>query len=191
MRNLMPTDEHDLRTIPARIVWARPGRRLTRSGFLTAGRLKRLVRAFDEGRLSAGQWTHRTRLAVGLWHSLSASPEEAREAMRRGITGCTAALGGAVAGGGYHETLTVFFLRMIEAFAVAAPPELDLVGLANALLDSVLANPRLAGAFYSPERLCSARARAAWVRPDLQPIQWPPVVAKKSALISVLRARAA
>ena len=145
--------------------------------------------AFEAGQLFARQWTHRTRLVVGLWHGLCASPTGAHEAMRRGIMACRANLG--LTGGGYHRTRTEFFLKMIGAFAIAAPRELNLVSLANALLASALTRTDLADAFYTPARLSSTAARDTWLEPDLRALAWPALVGGITARRPTLCAEAA
>jgi hypothetical protein len=66
------------------------------------------------------------------------------EAMRRGIIACEARLHGSNARRCvYHDAITAFYLEKILAFAISAPPCLGLLELANDLLTSELANPRL------------------------------------------------
>ncbi len=67
---------------------------------------------------------------------------------------------------GYHHTITIFFLREIDAFCapIAGRP----VGArATRLLASPLAATDYPLQFYSRERLFSVEARRDWVAPDL------------------------
>jgi hypothetical protein len=109
---------------------------------LTLSRLRCMVRAFEEGRVLACNWNHRTRLVLGLWYVLNPSEGEPLAAMRRGIVACEARLDGSPwLHGGYDETITAFYLEKIREFAISAPPDLGLLELANALLASELADP--------------------------------------------------
>jgi len=67
---------------------------------------------------------------------------------------------------GYHHTITLFFLRHINAFL--APFANEGVGRrATRLLASPLAATDYPLAFYSRERLFSTEARRGWLDPDL------------------------
>ncbi|MCB2112679.1 MAG: hypothetical protein R3C42_08410 [Parvularculaceae bacterium] len=75
---------------------------------------------------------------------------------------------------GYHHTITLFFLRRIDAFfATGARANMERargVGAdATRLVASPLADPEYLLAFYTKERLFSLAARRAWVGPDLEP----------------------
>lgn len=67
---------------------------------------------------------------------------------------------------GYHHTITLFFLRRIDAFS--RPYTAEGSGKrATRLLASPLAHPTYPLRFYSRERLFSVEARRRWVEPDL------------------------
>lgn len=67
---------------------------------------------------------------------------------------------------GYHHTITLLFLRKIDAFV--APYLRESVGArATRLLASPLAAPDYPLKVYSRERLFSVEARRGWIEPDL------------------------
>lgn len=67
---------------------------------------------------------------------------------------------------GYHHTITLLFLRHIDAFA--APLGDKTIGeRATRLLASPLAATDYPLRFYSKERLFSVEARRSWMAPDL------------------------
>lgn len=67
---------------------------------------------------------------------------------------------------GYHHTITLLFLRHIDAYL--APFERESLGeRATRLLASPLAATDYPLRFYSKERLFSVEARHDWVEPDL------------------------
>ena len=89
--------------------------------------------AFETGRMPARQWNYRTRLFLGLWHVLSRSPDEALEALRRGLTACEAAQHGTQPRPADEPApLTACELARIKEFAISAPPNPGLLELANA-----------------------------------------------------------
>jgi hypothetical protein len=67
---------------------------------------------------------------------------------------------------GYHHTITLFFLRQIEAY-LAAYPNCSNGECATRLLASPLAAPDYPLRFYSHERLFSVEARRDWVEANL------------------------
>jgi hypothetical protein len=70
---------------------------------------------------------------------------------------------------GYHETITVCYVRLLEQFLDAGPAA-PLPHRVAVLLDSPLAAKPMLSAFYSTDRLMSTTARAQWVEPDLAPL---------------------
>lgn len=138
--------------------------------FRTAGEVLALVRRFEDCTLPRAEWTHAAHLTVALWHLLQYDAREATERVRRGIKRYNAAHGiRATPAGGYHETLTLFWLRVVRSFLEGGRNEArSLVSLANELAAS--ADSRLPLRHYTRERLFSPEARAAWVEPDLRPL---------------------
>jgi hypothetical protein len=67
---------------------------------------------------------------------------------------------------GYHETITVAYVRLIEQFFTAGEP-------VERLIDGPLAERAVLLRFWSQDLLMSARARAEWVPPDLAPLSLP------------------
>lgn len=67
---------------------------------------------------------------------------------------------------GYHHTITLLFLRRIDAYL--APFSHEEIGeRATRLLASTLAATDYPLRFYSKERLFSVEARRGWIEPDL------------------------
>lgn len=138
--------------------------------FRTTGEILALVRRFDDCTLPREEWTHAAHLTVALWHLLQFDWPEAVARVRRGIKRYDAAHGvRATPTGGYHETLTLFWLRAVRAFLEAERNEARaLVRLANDL--AATHDKNLPLKHYTRELLFSPEARAAWVEPDLKPV---------------------
>jgi hypothetical protein len=138
--------------------------------FRTTEEIFSLVRRFEDCTLPREEWTHAAHLTVALWHLLQFDWPEAVAHVRRGIKRYNAAHGiRATPTGGYHETLTLFWLRTVRAFLEAERNEARaLVHLANELAET--ADKRLPLKHYTRELLFSPEARAAWVEPDLKPL---------------------
>ena len=139
-------------------------------GFRTADEIETLVRAFEDTTLPHAQWTHCAHLTVALWYLMHYSGREATARIRTGIKRYNASKGILTTPtGGYHETLTMFWICMISHFLLFADASRSPVELTNAMLAQCGVKD-LPLRYYSRERLMSPQARASWVEPDLQPL---------------------
>jgi hypothetical protein len=147
-----------------------PAMTLEHTTFRTTGEILALVRRFEDCTLPREEWTHAAHLTVALWHLLQYDWPEAVRRVRLGIQRYNAAHGiRTTPTGGYHETLTLFWLRTVRAFLEGERNEArSLVRLANEL--AATADRSLPLAHYTRERLFSPEARAHWVEPDLKPL---------------------
>jgi hypothetical protein len=143
---------------------------LEHARFRTTEEILALVRRFDDCTLPREEWTHAAHLTVALWHLLQYDWPEAVRRVRLGIQRYNAAHGiRTTPTGGYHETLTLFWLRRVRAFLEGERNEArSLVHLANEL--AAAADKSLPLEYYTRERLFSPEARAGWVEPDLRPL---------------------
>lgn len=133
----------------------------------------RLVAAFLDRTLPKSQWTHESHLRVGLWHVLNYEPDEALLRLRREIQAYNETTGVAnTTSAGYHETITRFYVWFLTQFVARAGRHRPIDELADELL-RMHGNRDLPLTYYSRELLFSAKARAEWVEPDLQPLKKP------------------
>ena len=131
-----------------------------------------IVADFEKGNIPRPEWTHRAFLTVALHYCLRFSFDTALYAMRRGVVRLNKANGVAnTETAGYHETMTVFWVRSIKRF-IEAGGERAFGQLANRLIERY-GDPRLPLRFYSRSRLYSPEARKRFVRPDLREFDLP------------------
>jgi hypothetical protein len=128
-----------------------------------------LVARFQDRTVPKAEWTHSAHLAVALWFASRLPFEKALTAMREGIQEVNASHGGATTpSGGYHETITRFYMRVICGYV--ANEERDAGGdwalRVNRLLQRYGAKD-LPLRHYTKDRLMSVEARFGWVEPDL------------------------
>ncbi len=123
------------------------------------------VRAFLSCDVFPSEFGHRAHLTVALWLLCRFPEEEATARMRDGLRRLLARHNL----DGYHETITLFWLRAVRRFLNQADAAIraDLPEL-NARLLAHYADSRLLLEYYSRELLHSAAAKAAWVEPDLK-----------------------
>jgi hypothetical protein len=130
--------------------------------------IRDLVVAFERCELPRAAWTHRAHLVTALWYLVHYGPDEAGERVRTAIKRFNAANGVAqTRDGGYHETITCFYLRVIARHLHDALPGTSLADLASTLVTAWGDKSRPLE-YYSRERLFSWEARTRWVEPDLR-----------------------
>jgi hypothetical protein len=129
-----------------------------------------LVDQFFCRTLPKSAWTHQAHLRVGLWHVLHFGPEEALTRLRTGIRALNESHGTLnTDSGGYHETITRFYVCWIANYLARAGRNRPLDELADELVQAA-GDSQLPLRYYSRDRLYSVEARRSWVEPDLQPL---------------------
>ena len=125
--------------------------------------IRALVSAFEACSFHPSEFRHYQHLTVALWYVWHLPYAEAAKKMTGGIRRLAETYGKT----GYHETITLFWVRMVSNFAAASDRHLSLAATANQLIETYN-NKELIGEYYSSDLLASARAKAEWVEPDLK-----------------------
>lgn len=132
------------------------------------GDILHIIEGFKDRTLPSGEWTHEAHLVTALWAHMNFTADEAVCFLRAGIITYNEASGGHnTATEGYHETMTLFWCRVVESF-VRSHPDMTLLHLCQAFLKSEWASRDVPLQYYSKERLFSTKARAMWLEPDLK-----------------------
>lgn len=143
------------------------------SNVFSTDRLEDLVHGFQQRTLPLAEWTHHAHLATAAWYLYRYTVDETICWLRSGIISYNLACGGKnTPEGGYHETLTLFWIGAVNHFLEQAGRQRSLSDLVNALLTSDFGQSGFPLCYYSRERLFSLTARARWVEPDLQDLDW-------------------
>ena len=130
-----------------------------------------LIHAFQEGSLPRSQWTHEAHLMVALWYLFYDSEQEAINAIRNGIKLYNSVQGiETTKNSGYHETLTLFWVRTIRQYLADESQNRSIVHLANGLI-AKYADRTLPFRYYTRDRLMSWEARNNWVEPDMRAME--------------------
>jgi hypothetical protein len=121
--------------------------------------------------LPKGEWTHQAHLRAGLWHVLEHGAAEALELLRARISRYNESVGTRnTDSSGYHETITRFYVIVIDRFLAVNDRAMPIDDLAARLL-AESGDRRLPMRYYSEGRLFSVVARRSWVEPDLRSIE--------------------
>lgn len=131
------------------------------------GEIESLIERFENCTVTAKEWTHAAHLTAALWYCRNHDLETATAKMREGIFKLNAAHGTPnTPKRGYHETLTIIWMRVIAHFLSATETKSSLKDAANAVIE-VFNDSAFPLKFYSRELLFSPPARAKYVEPDL------------------------
>jgi hypothetical protein len=121
---------------------------------------------FEAGEISAADWTHAAHVAMAAAYVMRYGPEEAFLRIRAGIHHLNWHHGTiTTADRGYHETLTLFWTKVLEGFQRehAALDRATLMNLAMATLPGGLFKQ-----YYGFDVVKSRQARMTWMDPDLR-----------------------
>jgi len=144
--------------------------------YWTLGEIESLIQAFENCTLPRSEWTHQAHLIVALWYLTHYSQLEATNCIRVSeaaslklrIQDYNRAIGiKTTKDSGYHETLTLFWVRIVYLYLASEGANSSLVDLANGLIQRC-GNPSLPLEYYSRDRLMSWDARRSWIEPDLK-----------------------
>ena len=128
--------------------------------------LAEFIRQFEQGTLPKPIWTHAAHLAVGSWYLLTLPEEAAVEQVRTGIRHYNECVGTAnTEDSGYHETLTLFWLRTIGEF-LRNLESVDKLGAIRSVVAELGGQRDLFKKYYSFDVVASRAARASWIAPD-------------------------
>lgn len=121
--------------------------------------------------LPKAEWTHEAHLRAGLWHVLQHGAPAALDLLRTRISSYNESVGTLNTDtSGYHETITRFYVTVIDRFLAANDRAMPIDDLAARLL-AECGDRRLPMRYYSEGRLFSVVARRSWVEPDLRSIE--------------------
>jgi hypothetical protein len=140
-----------------------------RGRYLCDREIEELVESFESCAVAPAEFDHGAHLAVALWYLSRLPYADAAGRMRAGLHRYTAYHN---AQANYNETLTIFWLRLVQRFLnrADAPPR-PLAPLANELL-ATFGSSKLAYDYYSRELIQTPEAKTSWVEPDLKPLDF-------------------
>ena len=126
-----------------------------------------LLRRFEDCSLDSAVWTHEAHLRVTYLYARDLPEAEALEAVRRGIQRFNASKGvEQTETGGYHETLTVAWFRIVRDAARGMAAAADSVAFVRARPE--LLEKKVPLRYYRRETIMSWAARAGFVEPDVE-----------------------
>ncbi|BAT51735.1 hypothetical protein NOS3756_06630 [Nostoc sp. NIES-3756] len=147
--------------------------------YQTIAEIEYLINGFNQCTLPRSLWNHHAHLSIALWYLLHYDQPIAIKLIREGIQQYNSAMNIKTSkNGGYHETITLFWIYLVNSYValVKTTKNLDSDSLLNLFNDliHIYGNKKLPFEYYSRDLLMSSEARQIWVDPDLKaiPIIW-------------------
>jgi len=134
--------------------------------YKTDDEIRALVESFEACSFHPSEFRHYQHLTVALWYVRHLPYEQAVERITNGIRRLAETYGKT----GYHETITLFWLRMVSNFAAGSERRWSLASTANRLIENY-DDKNLIFDYYSSGLLESVRAKTEWVEPDLKKLE--------------------
>jgi hypothetical protein len=129
--------------------------------------LAEFIRRFERGTLPKPLWTHAAHIGIAAWYLLALPEAEATVRVRDGIKRYNEAVGTAnTEDSGYHETLTLFWLRTISGRLSRPDRPAETLDAIRMVVAEFGQRRDLYRNFYSFDVVKSRQARAKWVPPD-------------------------
>lgn len=129
--------------------------------------IEAVVKGFELCTTAKEDFKHCNHLTVAVWYLSNSSPPEAFDKMRDGLFRFLDHHG--VGREKYHETMTIFWLKLVQGVMAEASSQKDLAATTNAVVER-LAETRVVFEYYSEELLWSDKAKCSWVDPDVKSI---------------------
>ncbi len=137
----------------------------------TEAELEDFLRGFEQGTYPVRQWTHAAHLAMAAGYLTRMSAEEALPFLRERIAAYNVAQGGAnTESSGYHESLTVFWIKLVSSHLAALEPGMPRIAKVRSTVDTFAPQRDIFRRYWSFDVVKSVEARRTWVPPDLQPL---------------------
>jgi len=129
--------------------------------------LEAIVRGFESCTTPETDFPHRSHLVVATWYLNNTTVAEALRKMRASILNFLEHYG---IKGKYNETITLFWIIVVERFLRTLDANLSLLERTNAVVET-LSDSRLMFEYYSKELMWSEPAMREWVDPDLKELE--------------------
>jgi hypothetical protein len=127
--------------------------------------------AFESGTLPKERWTHAAHLLAGACYVHRLGQSSAINHMRMCVRRYNEAVGGKnTATSGYHETITVFWIKILDALLLHSQP-IARAEFAALAVERFGSQRDLFRRFYDFDVIASTEARAVWIPPTREEIE--------------------
>lgn len=129
------------------------------------------LRAFEDGSLPQAEWKHAAHLTMAACYLLDHGIPAATARIRQGILHLNTFHGvESTDHEGYHESITIFWVRIAAAYLAQCPPGATRLERVRGLVENYARRRDLFREYYSFDLVKSVEARRGWVAPDVKPL---------------------
>ena len=128
------------------------------------------IAAFEDGTLPKSRWTHAAHILTGSCYVHSFGEHAALDRMRARVSAYNVAVGGQnTPTSGYHETVTVLWIKILAGFR-REHPALARARFATLAVEHFAGQKDILRRYYDFDVVASQEARRAWLPPTLLPL---------------------
>jgi hypothetical protein len=128
------------------------------------------IAAFEDGTLPKSRWTHAAHILTGSCYVHTFGERAALDRMRARVSAYNVAVGGQnTPTSGYHETVTVLWIKILTAFR-REHPALARAPFATLAVEHFSSQKDIFSRYYDFDVVASPEARRAWQLPTLMPL---------------------
>lgn len=137
---------------------------------ITEGQIDEFLRAFEDCTLPKSEWTHAAHLLTGACYVHQFGRDQALSKIRECVRRYNESVGGKnTPTSGYHETITVMWIRLLDSLR-KEHPTMDRASFAALAVQRFASRRDIAREHYSFDLTTSTKARLEWVEPNLKPL---------------------
>jgi hypothetical protein len=137
---------------------------------VTEAEIDAFLAAFEGCTLPKAEWTHSAHLLTGACYVHGMQREAALAKMRECVRRYNESVGGKnTETSGYHETVTVMWIRLLDGLRRKSIP-MDRAKFAALAVEQLAARRDIFREYYDFDLVGSTEARLRWVAPTLKPL---------------------
>jgi len=137
---------------------------------ITEAQIDEFISAFEGCTLPKAEWTHAAHLLTGACYVHQMGREAALAKMRNCVRRYNESVGGKnTPTSGYHETITVMWIRLLDALR-REHPALGRASFAALAVQRFACRRDISREYYDFDLSASTEARLAWIEPNLKPL---------------------
>ena len=134
---------------------------------ITESDIDAFIAGFEDGTLPKERWTHAAHILTGACYVHDLGEAEAIARMRERVSAYNLAVGGKnTETGGYHETVTVFWIKLIASQSRGE----SRAAFAHQAVAEFVDRRNIYSDFYDFDILTSTEARGTWIEPNRHPL---------------------
>ena len=132
---------------------------------ITEADIDAFIAAFEAGTLPKARWTHAAHILTGACYVHSLGEAAAINRMRDRVSAFNLAVGGQnTPTSGYHETVTVFWIKLLATHLATTETRTD---FAHRAVRDLAPIRNIYADFYDFDILTSTEARHTWIEPNI------------------------